>query len=254
MATSIDLDRPLRRRAALRALAAIVGVNAAMFVVLRLTAVFSPAAADTIVSSLSLPSSPGALMLQPWTLVTYFFTHYDPFHIILNMLWLCWFGLIMADAGSSARHIAAAFFAGGIAAGLAYMALAPDGASSGLLGSSGAVMAVVAAAAVSAPKAKIDLPLIRPVSVAAAAAVIIAVDLSCLALSPTGSHAAHLGGIMAGAVAAAALRRSRRGRHSASRAHHRDAATPDRLMEKLRTSGYDSLTPLERQALISRSK
>lgn len=255
MAATIDLDRPLRRRAAVRALAVIVGMNAAMFVVLRLTAVFSPEAADAIVSVLSLPSSPGVLMLQPWTLLTYFFTQYDPFHIILNMLWLCWFGLLMADAGATARSIVAVFFAGGIAAGLAYMALAPASASSGLLGSSGAVMAVVAAAAVSAPKARVDLPLLRPVSVGAAAAVILVIDLACLALGPTGSHAAHIGGIVAGALTAAAIKRLHGKRHHRTiAATHHDDSSADRLLEKLRTSGYDSLTPLERQALISRSK
>lgn len=251
MATSIDLDRPLRRRSALRALAAIVTANAAMFILLRLAAGFAPEAADSLVAHLSLPSSLGALQLQPWTIVTYFFTQYDALHIILNMLWLCWFGLLMADAGARARSIVAAFFAGGVCAGLCYIALAPDNASSGLLGSSGAVMAVVAASAVICPRMRVDLPLLRPVSVAVAATAILVIDLACLAIGPTGSHVAHIGGILAGVATGFVIRY---GGPRTSPGRKNGVSPDDPLMTKLRTSGYDSLSPLERQALISRSK
>ena len=41
---------------------------------------------------LEFPSAPMEFLLQPWSVLTYMFTHYDVLHILFNMLWLCWFG------------------------------------------------------------------------------------------------------------------------------------------------------------------
>ena len=169
----------------------------------------------------------------------YVYPKYDELHLILNMLWLTWFWLLMADAGLRARTLTAIYFAGGLAAAAAYAMIAPDGL---LLGSSGAVMGVVAAAAVVTPRRRIDLPLMKPVSVALAAGIIIAINLLCMMLDATWSNIAHLAGIAAGA-AVASLAGARFGKSYNDRGKPSDGHANDALIDKLRTSGFSSLSP-----------
>lgn len=246
MAISTDLTS---RRSAIRLLGVTVALNAAVFVGLRLCAAFVPAAITTAIDSLAV--SPDAWLERPWTFVTYMFTQYDELHIILNMLWLAWFWLLMAEAGIPARSIAATYISGGLSAAVVYAALAPGGM---LVGSSGAVMAVVAATAVAIPRRRIDLPLLRPVSVVVAAGVIIAISAVCMAYGSPWSHAAHLAGIGTGAIAGAVIRSRRKAGLLVTTPSGCDSRPiPASLLEKLRTSGYDSLSDAERLMLINGS-
>ena len=245
MATSID---PARRHRSLRALGAIAAVNVGVFIVLRLCAAFAPSLLADLVGYLAF--SAYDLLDRPWTPVSYMFTQYDELHLILNMLWLAWFWLLMADAGLRARTLTAIYFAGGLAAAAAYAMIAPDGL---LLGSSGAVMGVVAAAAVVTPRRRIDLPLMKPVSVALAAGIIIAINLLCMMLDATWSNIAHLAGIAAGA-AVASLAGARFGKSYNDRGKPSDGHANDALIDKLRTSGFSSLSPSERSAIINDSR
>ncbi len=246
MAISIDMTH---RRSALRVLGATVAVNAAVFVALRLCAALAPQALTSAIDLLAV--SPDCWTARPWTFVTYMFTQYDELHIILNMLWLAWFWLLMAEAGIGARSLAATYLAGGVAAAAVYIALAPGGM---LIGSSGAVMAVVAAAAVAIPRRRIDLPLLRPVSVLAASGVIIAISAVCMAYGSPWSHAAHLAGIMAGAIAGWTIRYRRSIRARGRNPRLRTAQPiPDSLLDKIRTSGYQSLSEAERIMVINSS-
>lgn len=249
--TSIDsTNYPRRHRNAIRLLTAIVATNAAVFVALRLCAAISAPATEAAIGFLALPSSAQAATHAPWTALTYMFTQYDAMHIILNMLWLGWFGLLLADSGASARALGATYLAGGLAAAAGYLAVA-RGASEGILiGSSGAVMAIVAAAATSIPRTRIDLPLLRPVSVAVAAAVIVLIDIVCMGYGTLESHVAHISGVAAGAIAGLVMSRTRR-RNAAMNPAQADRSQLPELLRKLRTSGYDSLTPAERALLIT---
>jgi membrane associated rhomboid family serine protease len=74
-------------------------INVAVFILLTLVAIAgyllnNQGLAGSAVSLFSVPASPGALLLRPWTLITYMFTHKDIWHILFNMLWLYWFGTI----------------------------------------------------------------------------------------------------------------------------------------------------------------
>lgn len=246
MAITID---PRRRRLALRVLAVLVVINVAVFVALRLLAAFSPDAVADIISALALPGGDSFPSTHPWSLVSYMFTQYDELHIILNMLWLCWFWLLLADAGISAGKLLATYLAGGIAAACAYTLLAPSGM---LIGSSGAVMAVVTATAVAIPRTRVDLPLLRPVNIATAAGIIIAISLVCMAYGSAGSYAAHLAGALAGALAGIAMRRSRKPHTSADGKQY--DTLDEALIDKLRSSGFSSLSPAERSALVDNSR
>lgn len=241
MATSTDT---LRRRAALRLLVAVLIVNVAVFVSLRLAASFSQDTAAGIISALALHGDEAFSLSSPWSIVTYMFTQYDYLHVMLNMLWLCWFWILLSDAGLSASRIGITYLAGGLAAAGAYLLFAPAGM---LLGSSGAVMSIVAATAFAIPGARVDLPLLRPVSVAAASGIIVAISIICMAWGSTGSFAAHAGGIVAGTVSGISLRLRRRCASPSLSPLSND------ILDKVRTSGFASLSADERESLLRSS-
>src|SRR5690606_41301882 len=68
----------------------IIGVNLVLFFVgLFIRVVFN---INKSLGWLELPSDFFDAILQPWSIITYGFTHYDFWHILFNMLWLYFIG------------------------------------------------------------------------------------------------------------------------------------------------------------------
>lgn len=102
---------------------------------------------------LALPSSPVELLFHPWTLVTYMFLHTNLMHLLFNMLWLYWIGIIFVDFMGQQR-VLYVYLLGGLAGGVLFILTSntflPE--SGGyLMGASAGIMAVVIAAAVLVP-------------------------------------------------------------------------------------------------------
>jgi membrane associated rhomboid family serine protease len=77
----------------------LIYVNLAVFLVLKILFVIlylfkADAIFAELVTWLSLPSNIAMLAIRPWTLLTYMFLHLDFLHILMNLLWLYWFGKI----------------------------------------------------------------------------------------------------------------------------------------------------------------
>ena len=80
----------------------LIYINIAVFVLMTLVAVIGfllnkPEIADKALDIFSVPASLNALLLRPWTLITYMFTHKGIWHILFNMLWLYSFGRIFLN-------------------------------------------------------------------------------------------------------------------------------------------------------------
>jgi len=107
----------------------IILVNISVFVILNIFLVFltlGGAAADTydiILNQLMLPSSVEGFIAKPWTLITYFFTHERIFHILLNMLFLYWFGKLIVEFLGSGKLFSLYFMGGIIGGGIFYVDL-----------------------------------------------------------------------------------------------------------------------------------
>lgn len=96
---------------------------------------------------LELPSNFSDFILQPWTIITYAFLHYDPLHILFNMLWLYFLGRMFLNLFSRKMALNI-YFLGAISGGLLYMfcyTLFPSvfSINSRLLGASAAVRALL---------------------------------------------------------------------------------------------------------------
>lgn len=211
---------------------------------------------------LDLPAT-GGVIHRPWTLLTYMVTQTDVWQAIFNMLWLYWFGSIFQTLTSPGRLLSL-YVIGGLSGGLCYIAgtlLWPSTAGAGLEGASAAVMAIVTATACLSPNFSLRFFIIGNVRLKWIALITIAIFAFGLTGNNAGAHIAHLGGVAAGAVYALAGRmRAARGRRRPAPAMTPRSMTEaeararlDAILDKVRTSGYASLTAQERKLLFELS-
>ncbi|MFT6828440.1 MAG: membrane associated rhomboid family serine protease [Roseivirga sp.] len=187
----------------------LIVINVVGFVVLGvLGVVFTIAGYGSLFSTFSnylmLPSDLGQVIYQPWSLITYFFYHQDIFHILFNMLFMYWFGRIIAEYLGQ-NKVLGLYVWGGIFGGLLYLLaynLIPfyQGAisTSHLLGASGGVIAIVVGAATFMPNYTIPLIFIGPVKLKYIAAFYVVTSLLRSTGVNAGGEIAHLGGALAG--------------------------------------------------------
>lgn len=216
---------------------------------------------------LTLPSYFPLFLSRPWTLITYMAVHFDVLHMLFNVLWLYWFGKIMLTTLSD-RHLLLAFIGGGIAGGMLFLAFATFGYGTGwLCGCSAAVISVMCVAALRLPDHKINLFLIGEVRLKWVAVI------CCLLtfLGGGGNQAAHMGGLIWGVALGLMLRNGidpsrwtpRVTRNVQSNTYARKPDTMikvlrqrqsdmdrlDSLLDKIKLSGYESLSKKERKEL-----
>ena len=222
---------------------------------------------------LTLPSAFPVFITRPWTLITYVAVHFEVLHMLFNVLWLYWFGMILLTTLSD-RHLGLLFFGGGIAGGIFFLCAAAIGFGGGwLCGCSAAVIAVMCAAAIRLPDHPVRLFLIGEVKLKWVA-------LACCALTflgGGGNQAAHIGGLAFGVATGLLLRKgidlssyiripgiqtstARTPKRKADRVvnalqqHQRDLQRLDDILDKIKISGYGSLSRRERKELDELSR
>ncbi len=172
-----------------------------VFVLSGLSEVYS-----TVLSYLMLPADFAAFIFQPWSIVTYFFTHEGFLHIIFNMLFLFWFGRLIQDFLGNNRLISL-YVVGGIVGGLFYMLIYNiipfyhdriDG--SLMLGASAGVFAVVVGAATFMPNHTFFLLFLGAVRIKYIAMFYVLLSLSRTIGSNAGGELAHIGGAIIGFI------------------------------------------------------
>ncbi|QHT67812.1 rhomboid family intramembrane serine protease [Rhodocytophaga rosea] len=157
--------------------------------------------------NLMLPANLSVFITRPWTLITYFFSHENIFHILSNMLFLYWFGKLIEEYLGN-RRLINLYLLGGLAGGILYLLiynLIPyynnQIEKSVMLGASGAVYAVVVGAATLMPNYTFFMLLLGPVRIKYIAAFFLV--LSFVQLSGdnnAGGQLAHLGGALLGFI------------------------------------------------------
>lgn len=253
----------------------IVIVNVAVFVGLRLTAIVlrfsaSDLSVDSIIKSiideLMFSSSAGEIIQRPWTVLTYMFVQYDVVHLLINMLWLYAFAAVVAKAVGG-RRLLALYIIGGIGGAMGYLAatyLYPSGVGSGLVGASASALAVMGAAMVRCPRQKFNLFFFGEVSLKVLGLIFLVLVVAATGSNKYGVHLAHGGGFAVGLALAFAWKRldaNRRklrpfivvqpdGAYQQEKTAAESDASLDQLLDKIRTSGYASLSEAERRQLF----
>lgn len=189
-------------------------INVAVFVLVKvaaLTLILLGISPNVILRYLEMPSAPQQLALYPWTVLTYMFTHYEVLHILFNMLFLYWFGILFMQF-FNARQFVGLYILGGLGGAalyfIAYNTLPYFANVQGsMLGASAAILAIVVATAVRAPLYKVRLLLIGAISLKWLAIIVIFLDLISIGSTNAGGHIAHLGGAAIGVLFGIAQKR-----------------------------------------------
>jgi membrane associated rhomboid family serine protease len=271
----------------------IIIINVAVFVVTALTEAFFPSCYHTnILPYIALPGDLMVLLYRPWTLITHMFIHTGIWHLAWNMITLYWFGNITGDLLGD-RRILPVYILGGLLGATFYIIsfYLLSGIGVMALGASAAVLAIVFTGVVVAPDYVIHLLLIGPVRIKYIGLFIFFMDLiGTTSNVNSGGHIAHIGGALFGFLFVYLLRsgtdlsqlfspkellqQKRRRQPSLTKTKLKVAhrATPltnkphatqpnfdissrvDQILEKIKSSGYDSLTDEEKEVLYKASK
>jgi membrane associated rhomboid family serine protease len=260
-------------------------VNVAIFVLLNVAKVIFLIADKSgifysIYENLTLSSQPKLVLLKPWTLISYFFIHMELFHLIFNMLFLFWFGQILADYIGH-KKIVKLFFLGGLAGAASYLLLLNSFSyfiSKGptlLNGASAGVFAVVIAAATLRPKYEVYLFIFGAVQIKYIAAFYVIWSFIETVGSNAGGNIAHLGGALLGFMFALNFNRTKKilikkdsKIYSYAQAVHKKTNEIldlndhsdiqedelNQILDKISKSGYESLSKYEKRRLFKASQ
>ncbi len=259
-----------------------IGINVLVFLVINILAAGgfiiagNNLAADWLTQQLAVPGYWAAMPYKLWTIITYMFSQRDFFHLLFNMLWLYWLGLIFLDFLNK-RQFIFVYLAGGIAGALLYMLVyntlpvfSKAVESSFLIGSSASVMAIVAATATLVPDFTIRLMFFGGVKLKYLALAYFILDLIGIAGGNPGGSLAHIGGAILGFIyikqlnsgtdmsnfmqPKRKLRVVKNEKVSSSKIAVTDQEIIDQILDKISKSGYESLTKTEKEQLFKASK
>lgn len=272
----------------------LIFINIAVFVLIRLLGILLllfNLQDFPILLYLQLPASPIALLSRPWTLFTYMFTHFELLHILFNMLWLYWFGELFLQVFNE-RQLGGLYVLGGLAGALLFVVsynLFPyfqEVASfSFLIGASASVMAIVFAISFYRKEIEINLLFIGRIKLIYLALFTFVIDLLAMTSDNAGGHIAHIGGALFGIWFASRYAQGKDltapinrlidilvnlgkrkpkmsvtygGRSNKDWEYNarkqQQAANIDAILDKLKRSGYGSLSADEKKQLFDASK
>lgn len=231
-----------------------------------------------LLSWLQLPASVSAWLYKPWTIATYMFTQQGLFHMLFNMLWLFWLGIIFLDFLKK-RQFVFVYLGGGLVGGVLYLLtynLVPvfkaEAFRTVMIGASASVSAIVFATATLLPDYTIRMLFFGNVKLKYLALAFIVIDVLAIAGLNAGGSIAHIGGALFGYAFIKQLqhgndwsrvfRRHKKRRLRIVRNEkpiYEEPLVPnqevvDRILDKISQSGYESLTKAEKEALFKASK
>lgn len=252
----------------------LIAINCVAFVfVCSVSAIASFAAMDVSwLYSWFFLSSGWHLLTHPWQIITYAFLHGDFIHFIINVLLLAMAGKLFKEF-FSARDLLGVYLLAALAGGLCFVVACMAMGNYGILsGCSAPVMALIVAPAVYAPNYEIYLTLIGRVKLKWIAVVYVAITLLNMLSVNWAGQFAHLGGIATGALFAWLLKNKRinvtawiwrtvdmitkKNQPKFKVAYQNpefriktEKELLDDILDKIKISGYDSLSATEREFL-----
>lgn len=271
----------------------LIYINVGIFLLIRLLGVFFVlfnAGDAPFLRYIQLPASLDGLIAHPWSVVTYMFTHFDILHILFNMMWLYWFGTLFLNYFSE-RQLGGLYILGGLAGALTFVLsynffpyFKEVSSFSYLMGASASVMAVVFAISFYKKDLEVNLLLIGRLKLIYLAMFTLIIDLLAMTSDNAGGHIAHIGGALLGMLFANRIivgmdmtapmnrlldwvvnlgKRKPKMKVTYRRAEtdqeynarkHRESVELDEILDKLKRSGYESLSADEKRQLFDASK
>ena len=187
----------------------LIYINASVFLLISITLIIGYLLNNQDIPAktldlLSVPASLKSLAGRPWTLFTYMFTHKDIWHILFNMLWLYWFGIIFLEYLDQ-RKLVSVYILGGLCGAVVYIlgfnifpAFKGIVDESVAIGASASVMAVVIAIAAYVPDYTVQLFLLGKIKIKyLALAIFVLTSVMDFSVN-SGGKLAHIGGALFG--------------------------------------------------------
>ena len=249
---------------------------------------------DGILFYLEIPADLTQLLYRAWTPLTYMFLHEGFLHIFFNMFTLFWFGRIFLMFYSEKQLVGLYLIGGLFAAIVyvgAYNIFpyyAPSLPAVKLLGASGSIMAIILATAFRSPDMGLQVLFLGNIKLKYIAIFFVLTSLFGITSNNGGGELAHLGGALAGYLFFVSLRQGKDLTKGVSnildaifnlfgprrlkvkvnptqrRSPMNDAdfnmnkarkmADIDRILDKIKTSGYESLSAEEKKRLFDQGK
>lgn len=238
---------------------------------------------DWAISTLGLPATFSKFIQQPWSLVTYPFLHQGLFQILINCLWLYWLGMLFLNF-LHARQLLTVYAGAIFLSGVGYLALGQIGylvsSSPQTVLYTGAVgiAAVLAALLTLVPNTEVRLILIGTVRLRTIGLIYIGIQFAFYLMVNKVAAGAYLLSIGWGWLFMHLLKEGndlsryfkkrekrklkvvhRDSPHPYTSSHYDSDSTPDQeiidtILDKISSSGYDSLTAQEKETLFRASK
>jgi len=189
-------------------LSKLIYANLAVYLIIKLLGVilfmFGFDFKDQIIECLSVPTSMSTLLIRPWSIFTYMFVHKAFLHVLFNILWLYWFGIILLNYIGE-KKLLSIYIIGGLT-GAAFYIFSFNTFSffegvkniSYAYGSSASVMAIIVATVFYAPNHIVNLALIGKVKIKYIALFFVLFKILQIPSSSIGEHIIHLGGAFYG--------------------------------------------------------
>ena len=273
----------------------LIYINLAVFVIVNLVEVVyflinKHALYSNFLLQFALPADLNILATRPWTLITYMFLHKSFIHVLVNILWLYWFGKVFLEY-LDGKKLVGVYILGGISGGLLYLlafnlfpVLSRDLSLAYAMGASASVMAIVIAISVYVPNYIFHLLFIGKVKIIYIAIVGFLVTSMFDFSINTGGKIAHIGGAVFGYLYILRYRQGKDMTRSVNRVlewllslvkpkpkirvTHKNFETDfdynkrktaeqhevDAILDKIAKSGYGSLSSKEKETLFRQSK
>jgi membrane associated rhomboid family serine protease len=280
----------------------LIYINVAVFLILRLTLVILRMAhqeTDWFIQLFEMPSDWPTILVRPWTVLTYMFVHLKLMHLLLNLLWLYFFGGLFLR-WFNARQLGGLYILGGLFGGLffaLFFNLLPvqEGVEGSvyLMGASASILALGIAVSFYRPNEPIQLFMFGSLKLKYIAIIMIVIDVLSLNDINAGGSLAHLGGALAGLAFGFSLRKGRdltsfvnpvinwfvnlfpshrkmKVTYKRSKSEHVNKSVDvdqefrdkkkeeidqmDAILDKIKQSGYESLSEKEKKQLFDFSK
>lgn len=246
-----------------------------------------------IALNVALASEPSVIVWHPWTIFTYMFVHFDFFHVLFNMIFLYGFGQLFLNFFSP-KNLGSLYILGGVGGGilfiLAYNFL-PFLPSAGIMvGASASAMAIVFAVAFYVPNMYVNMFLLGRIKILYIALGLLVIDLIFAGTGNNqGGHISHIGGALIGFLYAKQFAKGKditrwltdfinklsnlfkprqkktlhktkfeqnvpRNDYDYNGQKAQKEADIDKILDKIKASGYSSLTKDEKKQLFDASK
>jgi len=285
-----DLQREFKKASIVHQL---IYINVLIYFFLEILNVFSFMFQFDISNFLNqfyLSSNTSTLIKKPWSFFSYMFLHNGFFHLLFNMVWLHFGGKIFLQY-LNGRQFLSTYLIGGISGGALFIlsyntipAFQSIAAEAYAVGASASVFAIMVAIATYTPNYAVQFPFIGFIKLKHIAIFMVIIDILSIPDGNAGGHIAHLGGAIFGYFYINRLQRGYdlsinisnfikrtintfKAPKKLKKVHKRAKSdyefnnekaekqrNIDDILEKIASSGYESLSQEEKNILFSSSK